>query len=294
MKNRNFVSLSIAIAFVAISATGLLLYFGIKADAVEIVHVLFGLLFIGFVVFHIRYNFSALKNYAKDRKTRTVRKELVAACFVSTALLITMCQGFSFMEDLAHAGRNLLGKNKRYDGSHEGAIFSEISTNDKVNGARFHLIIRLREGVIAPVIAIWIEDSVEKYVQNVFVPAKKLELPSSTTRIDDKGRAENNNLLHYSDFQATLLPEFNKRSPDRNPNYGKSTPLNNFILETNVHVYNNFTLYLEIRNKDKTELYHSAIDTAKSDVFSLNSLKNEFIREGIVRINAHQAPSSPK
>ncbi len=58
------------------------------------------------------------------------------------------------------------------------------------------------------------------------------------------------------------------------------------ILKTNTSITNNFTIYLEMRYKGKIELYYAVIDPAKSNVFLLqSSSENEWIREGIVKIN---------
>lgn len=268
MRNRNLVSLSIAFGFVAVALTGLCLYFGIKADAVEIIHVLFGLLFTGLIVFHILYNFSSLKNYTRDRKTRRMKKELLISLSVSTLLLVTMCSGLPVLEDLSHAGRSLFGFNKKSDRKRpdQGAIFNEISTNRDIKGTPLHLIIQVNRNVVAPIMAIWTEDSTNKGVETLFLPTKKMERPSASSSAD-------------------LLPEFTKRSPDHRPNYDHMPPAQSFILDTHTHAGNRFTIYLEMRYKDTIELYTAAIDSSTSKLFVFTGVKHDLLREGIIRIH---------
>src|SRR5882672_10701003 len=102
MKKRNFVSLTIAFSFAAISCTGLCLYFGLKSEAIEIVHVLFGLIFTATAIFHICYNFYSLRHYSKSRKESGIKKELVTSLSACLVLLIVMCLDLPFMESLSH------------------------------------------------------------------------------------------------------------------------------------------------------------------------------------------------
>ncbi len=74
MKSRNYTSLTIAFAFIAIAITGLSLYFGVKSEAIETIHVLFGWIFTGFAIAHIWFNFKSIRNYSKDRKQNWQKK----------------------------------------------------------------------------------------------------------------------------------------------------------------------------------------------------------------------------
>ena len=51
MKRKNFISLVMAWTFLSISISGLLMYFDLKPDPVKGIHVLFGLILIGFGIF---------------------------------------------------------------------------------------------------------------------------------------------------------------------------------------------------------------------------------------------------
>lgn len=60
MKNKNIISLTIGFAFLSIAVTGILLYIKQKSHAAEITHTVFGLIFIGFAIFHIMNNWLLL------------------------------------------------------------------------------------------------------------------------------------------------------------------------------------------------------------------------------------------
>lgn len=79
MKRKNFISLSLAFIFLTLSTSGVLMYLKQKAHPVEMAHTIFGLLFVGFAIFHIVNNWGSLKLYSKDKVTRSWKKELMVA-----------------------------------------------------------------------------------------------------------------------------------------------------------------------------------------------------------------------
>lgn len=287
MKNRNFVSLSISFSFVAIAVTGIFLYLGIKSEAIEIVHVLFGLIFTGLAVFHIRYNFASIKNYSANRKTNGIRKELVASGLVNSLLLLLMCLGFSFMDELTHAGRDLVGNGKRQERRGEGVVFSQLSTNQHIQGTSLQLIIWEQEEVLAPVIAIWVEETDGKLTEGLLVPAQRLTIPATVRRAQDLENPGIRSQVQYSVLQHDILPEFNRRRREIRPNYDRATPLNSFILQTNTSARQRFMLYLEMNYLNRTELYSATIDPAANTVFLLQPGKgNQWIRKGVISIRS--------
>ena len=60
MKNKNLVSLTIAIAFFLLATTGILLYVKQKAHFIEMTHTIFGLVFISYAIFHIFNNWDSI------------------------------------------------------------------------------------------------------------------------------------------------------------------------------------------------------------------------------------------
>jgi len=65
---RIWVSIAIALNFVVLSATGLLLFFGIHSYLVESIHVFSSVFFFVLALVHISNNFKSLKKYIIHKK----------------------------------------------------------------------------------------------------------------------------------------------------------------------------------------------------------------------------------
>jgi uncharacterized membrane protein (DUF4010 family) len=87
MKSKNLISLSVAFIFLVIGTTGLLMYLKQKSHPVEMAHTVFGLLFVGFAIFHISNNWGSIKSYSKDRISRSWKKELLFALAAGVIVL---------------------------------------------------------------------------------------------------------------------------------------------------------------------------------------------------------------
>ena len=88
MNKKNLISLTIAITFLALSITGILLFIKQKAHFIEITHTVVGLLFVGFAIFHIVNNWSSITGYTKERKTGKYQKEFILAGSIFGLILI--------------------------------------------------------------------------------------------------------------------------------------------------------------------------------------------------------------
>src|SRR5215216_5981102 len=75
MKKKNIISLSVALAFLTLSITGLLLYLVKHNKTTTVIHVVFGLLFLVFAIFHIINNWSSLVGYTTGRPR--IKKEFL-------------------------------------------------------------------------------------------------------------------------------------------------------------------------------------------------------------------------
>ncbi len=279
MKNKNVISLTIAFAIVALGTSGLLLYFGLKPQAVTAIHVLFGLLFTGFVIFHIRNNWSSLKLYTRERKSTVIKKEFYVALTGVLVLLAGAALDLPPFGELVHAGENLTRGDRK--GRQEQTMFAAISTNKDIRGTRLNLILQKRQPVVLPVIAIWIEDSSHQFVQNLFVPAKLM--------IPEAGETDIPHAIQEGEFSLEkintgIFQQWQSRTKDSSSNYPDATPIDNFILSTNTTAINKFSVLVEIKNNDKAELYEGLVDGSKADVFVLKSKDNLFLERAIVEI----------
>lgn len=87
MKKKTIVSLTIAFCFSILGLTGLLMWLGLDQwHPVQTLHVLFGLGFFGFAVFHISNNWKSITSYAKPPQKKALSKE-VKIVFVGFAIL---------------------------------------------------------------------------------------------------------------------------------------------------------------------------------------------------------------
>ncbi|MFD2933407.1 DUF4405 domain-containing protein [Spirosoma flavum] len=112
MKSKNLVSLSIAVVFLVLATTGLLIYFGQGSHIIDHTHAWFGVMFVAAAVFHIVNNWSSITGYTKDRRTGGVRKEFI----IPAIIVIIFAAGIGFdlpvFSKLANAGKNLVRGDK--------------------------------------------------------------------------------------------------------------------------------------------------------------------------------------
>jgi hypothetical protein len=272
MKNKNLISLSIAFAFLALSITGILLYIKQKAHAVEITHTIFGLLFVGFAIFHIINNWSSITGYSKERRSGKIQKEFIVA---GIAFLIILAGGITeLLEPVAEAGSIFAGKRPP---RLEQLSFNEVATNKETKGTSLSIMIQKAKETELPIVAIWVEDSAHNFVENLFVPAKIAAMPA-----DEEEAREGH--FDISAFQPESLAIWAGKSKVKTPNFEQETPHENFVVKTNTSAKSQFFVMLEVKSGDKTALYEAAIDPSKGEVFKLKSNANSLIKSALVEL----------
>lgn len=112
MKSKNLISLSIAVIFLVLAITGILIYFGQGSHVVEHTHAWFGILFVTVALFHITNNWSSLTGYAKHRRTGGIQKEFVAPAIVAAVFAAGIGFDVPVFDKLANAGKNLFRDDK--------------------------------------------------------------------------------------------------------------------------------------------------------------------------------------
>lgn len=169
MKRKNFISLSVAFIFLFLAITGILMYLKQKAHPVEMAHTIFGLLFVGFAIFHITNNWGSLKLYSKDKVTRSWKKELIVAGLGTVVILVLAAT--DVLEPIAEFGR--IFAPKRQGG--QSLNFQVKSTLDSTDGKAATLIIqRSQEAMFTP-IKVELADSAGKSVGVLFEDRKPTE-----------------------------------------------------------------------------------------------------------------------
>jgi hypothetical protein len=112
VKSKNLVSLSVALIFLVLSVTGLLIYFAQGSHAVDHIHAWFGILFVAAAVFHIVNNWSSILGYTKNRRTGGIRQEFVIPALVAIVFAGGIAADLPVFSKLANAGKDLVRGDK--------------------------------------------------------------------------------------------------------------------------------------------------------------------------------------
>ncbi len=280
MKNKNFVSLSMAFTFTSLSITGLLLYLIKHNKTTTSIHVVFGLLFLTFAVFHIINNWSSLASYTKSKSAGSFQKEFVWS-FVVVAIFLAgtwlNIPPFGEIEPLGDKIRSMgSGERKR----EARVVFLEIESK-KETGAEASIIIQKDREAVLPVMTIWVEDSTHTFVENLFVPAKTMTVENGEEDIQEAIREGE---VEVKELDAALLPMWKSKAKDQKSTYEKPTPNDDFILKTKILATGNYSIFIEVRAGDKTELYEAIVDATKEKVFSFKSKEGSILTRAIVEL----------
>lgn len=112
VKSKNLVSLSVALVFLVLSVTGLLIYFAQGSHAVDHIHAWFGILFVAAAVFHIVNNWSSIMGYSKNRRTGGIRREVVIPALITAVFAGGIAADLPVFSKLANAGKVLVRGDK--------------------------------------------------------------------------------------------------------------------------------------------------------------------------------------
>ncbi len=278
MKKKNIISLSIALTFLTLSITGLLLYLVKHNDTTTIIHVVFGLLFISFAIFHIINNWSSLAGYTTGGESKIKREFLWSFAFVGAFLVGSFFHlpPFEQIEEFGSMVRKLGNGNGK--GRTPRITFEEIETNQDTNGVAIKLILQKGKEARLPALTIWAEDSTHTFIENLFVPSKIASMhEDDDDSHDDKPE--------FKDFTPNSFPLWKAKATLQTPNYPKETPNGNFFLNTKTKGVGTFNIVLEVKDGDATELYEAKINTAQGEVFKLKPKEKSTILSGIIEIN---------
>jgi hypothetical protein len=129
MKSKNLVSLSVALVFLVLATTGLLIYFAQGTHAVEHIHAWFGIMFVAAAVFHIVNNWASITGYTRERRTGAVRKEFWIPALIATVFAIGIGVDLPVFDKLANAGKTLV----RGDKPRQGGPLSQNAVDSIAN-----------------------------------------------------------------------------------------------------------------------------------------------------------------
>ncbi len=270
MKRKNIISLSIAFAFLSLSVTGILLYIKQKAHAVEITHTIFGLIFVGFAVFHILNNWGSIRAYSKERGTGKFQKEFIIALGVFGIVLIASVT--EVLEPVAEAGRIFA---KKRPAKPEQLSFTEIHTNTDKTGQDLRILIEKNKETELPTMAVWIEDAQHKFIENLFVPATTLKKPES----EEEAREGH---FDKTPFSAISLSTWASKAGNNTQSLSEETPKDHFALYSKTLATGDYFVMLEIQSNGQSEIYQGQASANKSGIFNLQSTTNKLLKSVIV------------
>jgi hypothetical protein len=272
MKRKNIISLSVAFAFLSLSITGILLYIKQKAHAVEITHTVFGLIFVGFAIFHIVNNWSSITGYSKERTSGKFKKEFIIAFLVFGIVLAGTAS--EILEPVAEAGRIFAGKRPKRP---ENLSFEEVKTNQDSKGTALRILVEKNKETELPIVAIWVEDADRKFVENLYVPAKQAKMPES----EEEAREGH---FDISDFNPASLPTWQAIASVKSSLSEKETPHENFVLNSKTTAKGIFYVMMEVKSKDKNEVYEAKMEEINGGISKLKSKGNSLIKNGLVEM----------
>ncbi len=180
MKNKNLISLTVAIAFVLLSATGILLFVKQKAHFIEMTHTIFGLLFIGFAIFHILNNWDSIKAYSKDRKSGSIKKELVVASLITGIILVLSVT--EVLEPVAEFGRIFASGAKRPSTIN----FAEKKTLDSTSGHAVVLLLQKGKEATFAGVSVEVADTTGKVLETLLAADKEMKGPPANLLLQTK------------------------------------------------------------------------------------------------------------
>ncbi len=180
MKNKNLVSLTIAIAFFILATTGILLFVKQKAHFIEMTHTIFGLVFISYAIFHILNNWDSIKGYSKDRKSGSIKKELVAASLITGIILVLSVT--EVLEPVAEFGKIFASGDKRPS----TVNFAEKKTLDSTNGHAVVLLVQKGKEAAFSSVTVEVADSTGKVLETLLAADKEMKGPPANLLLKTK------------------------------------------------------------------------------------------------------------
>lgn len=168
MKSRKLISISIAILFLVLCGTGVLMYLKPYYKITASIHTVFGLLFSVLAVFHIINNIKSLKMYSINSKKTFLSTRLIGLLSLAGVLFIGLLfniSGFNKIYDFGNEYRNSLqGKETLEDGT------QSITVKKEINEVSVEIDVEKGDAFRYAMMVIWIEDTDGNYIESLFVP----------------------------------------------------------------------------------------------------------------------------
>ena len=160
MTFRKIVSPLIAVIFLIMAVSGIILWFGEKNLVSTFLHSFFGLLFLISAVFHVRKNFRSLRNSVSPRIS-------ILIFSIIGSLLFAIISGFTPFD-------KMMAWNARINATKGAEIkYGEYQVYQMKALGEYQLTLDFLKGqhFWHPQVAVWLEDTSGKYLETIFITA---------------------------------------------------------------------------------------------------------------------------
>ncbi|WP_442267492.1 DUF4405 domain-containing protein [Tenacibaculum sp. ZS6-P6] len=168
MKLRKIISISIAISFMVLCITGILMYTKPFYKITASIHTVFGFLFTLMAIIHMRNNIKPLKMYSVNKKNNFLSIPLITSLVVMGVLItgiLLNISGFNTVYEYGNEYRNSLeGKKILADGT------ESITVNEDISNVNIEIDVKIGEAFRYAMMVIWVEDMDGNYIESLFVP----------------------------------------------------------------------------------------------------------------------------
>lgn len=240
---RKLVGISIALTFLVLGATGIIMYIIPYNKIVSSVHTLFGMVFIGAAIFHLKNNWKVLKTYSTENKSKSsfsLSKPFYIVAVISSLILVGQLYALPPMNLIYQWGNSF--RNSQQGKSATNNEYEIIELPEAVG--EISVVIEAKKGPSFkyPLFAVWLENSEGDYLQTLYVSQS---IASSVFRY---GKKEGDKWLPAVLYRPEALPRWSHKSshkgispemetPDKKSNidaYSGATPSTNFIVNSNI------------------------------------------------------------
>ena len=251
---RSLVSQIIAILFIILSTTGILMYIRPFKQGITLLHISTGILFSIAILFHLFNNIRALSKYITAEKSNRFYLNPSTVLLLFGALLLSALAWFNLppLKQVYAFSQSLKGGSALY--------YQVLETNTELQGKQIQLEVRMGKPSHTPTLAAWVEDQHGNYLQDLYVSQKLAK--EDFINFEHKRRPEALPVWsHKRGIQAKdglYVPDKNQAIPD---GLSGATPTSNWVLNSQLNSsgLDSVRVFLEINQSfDWNEFYHPA------------------------------------
>lgn len=290
LKTKNLISLSVGLAFLTLSFTGLMLYFLPHTPTTSLTHTIFGFTFLLAAIFHIRNNWISLKTYSVDKNQLQTHQRIRFELLLSGAVVIFFLLGstshlkpFEWIDEVG----NEIRTGQDQETSEKNFTYERIQTNAKGSGVDILFDVRKGKYYQYPQLAMWLEDTTGHYLQTLYVSKGLAEQQfewKAWYNNEGQVEAERSAEARTSRYRPEALPVWAHKFGSKNEKgvyvptaknpvpdaYSGATPRENFELyaRTDKPLNGVYKVYLEINHSFDWNEYYTRTRYPMDTVYS--------------------------